>query len=226
MNDKQYKYQIWVESKLKRNNLIKQGLEFYAQNQTVIFNKYPNLRKEVAVNSRYLHRGYYCPSPIQDLIVDNARRGKILKRETARSNPTHYYYFDAKNRLLISKWDSYTGSIYTEYLSYSGDYIYGYAFDDSGNLVSVSEEYYQSGQIASYFRFSCYNNEIRPRYDSITSAEFEKYWYNETGISKANFYFCGLWSDVIESEDVADIMVQGGHYQFSKGKDGLILLSP
>lgn len=225
MNEKQYKYQVWTESNLKRNDLIKQGLEFYAKNQTVIFDKQPNLRKEVAVNSRYLHRGYYCPSPIQNLIFVNARRGKILKRETVRSKPTHYYYFDAENRLLISKWDSNMGSIYTEYLSYSGDYIYGYAFDESGNLVSVSEEYYHSRQIQSYFRSSCYNDENRQWYASITSMEFEKYWYSETGISRADFYFCGLWPKIIESEDVANIMVQGGHYQFSKGKDGLILLS-
>ena len=43
--------------------------------------------------------GYYCPSLIFDLVVGNVHRGRLLKRITKRSKPTHRYGFDKDNRL-------------------------------------------------------------------------------------------------------------------------------
>ena len=47
------------------------------------------LRKEYSVGGEVMHRGYYCPNPIGDIIIDNAKRGRLLKRLTERSKPSY-----------------------------------------------------------------------------------------------------------------------------------------
>ena len=43
--------------------------------------------------------GFYNPSPVYDLIVGNVHRGRILKRITKSSKPSHKYGFDKDGRL-------------------------------------------------------------------------------------------------------------------------------
>ncbi|MEH6949139.1 hypothetical protein V7068_19130, partial [Bacillus sp. JJ634] len=47
-----------------------------------------------------IHRGYYCPSPILDLIVGNAKRGRLLKRKPDFGKFTYEYGFDIDNRMI------------------------------------------------------------------------------------------------------------------------------
>ena len=51
-------------------------------------------RDEYCLQSRYLHRGFYCPSLILEHIVDNVKRGRLAKRMTSRTNPTNGYFYD------------------------------------------------------------------------------------------------------------------------------------
>ena len=44
--------------------------------------------------------GYYNPSPVFDLVVGNVHRGRLLKRVTKSTKPTHRYGLDNKNRIL------------------------------------------------------------------------------------------------------------------------------
>ena len=214
MDTKQKKFEIWKFSHKKRDFLIKQGLDFRTQNQAVNYRELAVFRKETAVTSRYLHRGYYCPSPIQDIIVDNARRGKILKRETKRSKPTHRYYFNTKDQLLIAETILCDGSIQTEYLVYCKDAIYGYTYDSKNNLIGVSEECYKDDRIQRYFRASCFNDEVRQWYNSITCIDYEMYQYNDSELSEADFYFATRWNNTLDSKEAADRLFAGGHYSF------------
>lgn len=45
--------------------------------------------------------GYYCPSPVEDLIIGNVHRGKILKRITKRSKPDTRYGFREDGKMAV-----------------------------------------------------------------------------------------------------------------------------
>ena len=46
-----------------------------------------------------MHRGFYCPSPIIDIIVGNINRGKLYKRLTSKTLPDFEYGFDSAGQL-------------------------------------------------------------------------------------------------------------------------------
>lgn len=114
------------------------------------------VRKEFASGSS-LHRGFYCPSPVFDIVVGNAKRGKLLKKVTARSKPSHEYDFDAEGRLLRCRTRSHSdGSIVsTEYLVYESDMRYGLCFDAQNRLLNISEEAYHDGRLVHYYLAFC-----------------------------------------------------------------------
>lgn len=45
--------------------------------------------------------GYYCPSPVIDLLVGNVHRGRILKRVTKRSKPVMKYGFNDSGKMVV-----------------------------------------------------------------------------------------------------------------------------
>ena len=104
-------------------------------------------RRELAVGARFVHRGVYCPSPVFDLLVGNAHRGKILKRPTVRSKPTHEYGFDAYGRLL---WCNNPERQTIEYLVYENDHIYGLILTRANQLCTLTEEVYENGKLVTY----------------------------------------------------------------------------
>jgi ferredoxin-thioredoxin reductase catalytic subunit len=72
-------------------------------------NKFSQLRtsteKEVArfeysKGGETIHRGYHCPSLVLDLIVGNAKRGRLLKRKPEFGKYSYEYGFDIENRLI------------------------------------------------------------------------------------------------------------------------------
>ena len=106
------------------------------------------VREELAVQCRYLYRGFYCPSPVYDLIVGNARRGNILKKPNKKSKPTHRYGFDDSGRLI---WCQNNEHKCYEYLVYEGSQVYGLSFDATGTFLSISEETYAGGNLISFY---------------------------------------------------------------------------
>lgn len=111
--------------------------------------------EEAAVHKEYasgstLHRGYYCPSPTYDIIVGNTKRGKLLKRLTVVSKPSHEYGFDANGKLLYCKWLRKGKPIYTEYLVYEDQCIFGITVSQDGNLAVLTEEILHNGTLTDY----------------------------------------------------------------------------
>ena len=45
----------------------------------------------------FMHRGFYCPSPIEEFVISNVRRGHLQKKRTASS--TYEYSFDRMGQL-------------------------------------------------------------------------------------------------------------------------------
>ncbi len=215
MNELDYKKQIWFLCKEKGKNLVNIGLEFTKKDMMQKYNSFDFLREEFAANARYLHRGYYCPSPIWDSILDNSSRGKILKCPQKTSKISHRYFYDSCNKLRIVESTLPGGRKKREYLIYDKNAIYGVAFDEWGTLVGASEEVYNQGKIETYFSASCYVN-FEDRIDwGITSIHYEKYYYKEQQLIEADCYYTSFWLD---DEDFSltelDSFICGARYRF------------
>lgn len=103
------------------------------------------VRKEYSNNESGMYRGYYCPSPVDDLIIGGCRRGKLLKRITKRTNPDKEYLFDSDNRLVavnsLLDWKA----VRTEVLIYEDNLVTGIDIDNYDNsIIELSECIYDS----------------------------------------------------------------------------------
>lgn len=147
------------------------------------------VRREFASQSRYLHRGFYCPSPVLDKIIGNAKRGRILKRITSASKPTHEYGFDASGRLLWCT--SFDGGIIlsTEYLIYDQRAVYGITFNTYGDLEAVTEEIYEDGKLVRYLHCLCtaFHEVVE-----CTQLECEHYSYEENRLCGCQWHRLSL----------------------------------
>ena len=152
-----------AQSLLERKDQIKEACEANT------------VRREFASQSRYLHRGFYCPSPVLDRIIRSAKRGRILKRITSASKPTHEYGFDASGRLLwCTSFDR--GSVLsTEYLIYDECAVYGITFNAYG-IEAITEEVYEDGKLVRYIHclYTSFDNTVE-----CMQLECEHYSYEE-----------------------------------------------
>ena len=128
---------------------------------------------------------YYCPSPVDDLIIGGCRRGKLLKRITKRTNPEREYLFDSNNRLVavnsLLDWKA----VRTEVLIYEDNLVTGINIDNYDNsIIKLSECIYDSdNKIKSFLTASVSSNKAtRTKIDEI---ELEKYSYDESGLNEA-----------------------------------------
>lgn len=140
------------------------------------------VRQELAVHCRYMHRGFYCPSPVYDLVIGNARRGNILKRPNSRSKPTHIYGFDSCDRLLWSRDNELN---FTEYLLYEDNAIYGIIVDDDGVLHTLTEEIYQNSRLTVYHIANFFHRTSEFSCDDLYG---EYYEHDEIGLCAAQIY--------------------------------------
>lgn len=140
------------------------------------------VRKEYSNNESGMYRGYYCPSPVDDLIIGGCRRGKLLKRITKRTNPDREYLFDSDDRLVavnsLLDWKA----VHTEVLIYEDNLVTGIDIDNYDNSISeISECTYDSdNKIKSFLTASISSNKTIKT--TIEEIELEKYSYDESGL--------------------------------------------
>ena len=214
------KLQVYNLCLERSNSLLSQGLQFFDEKQPEFYRSIGIYREEFASNSRYMHRGFYCPSPIRHLLVDNARRGKLLKRSTKRSVITHRFLFDKQNRLfLVERYHS-NNRKNTEFLVYTNNAITGFTFDSFGSLVGLSEEIYENGLIQQYFIAGCLVHRSDNINLGITSISYERYYYTKDDkLNSADFYFSQFGLENLRTEEVNSLLF-GGSYMFSESKTG------
>ena len=113
------------------------------------------------------HRGFFCPSLIEDIVVVNCNRGRMCKADNPRVAGTHY--FDKNNKHIGTALNG-----LKEYISYCGNKSLGLQYC-RGELWGIAEcEYDDTGRILTYIRALCdhYNN-------SVTEYNREVYTYTE-----------------------------------------------
>jgi len=133
---------------------------------------------QFASGDSVLHRGYYCPSLVRDIVVGNCKRGKLLKR--ASSKETYKYGFDSNGKMITVEHSS--PLMYDEIIIHQDQVEIGIAFKELHGIIMVSECVYNHGQIMSY------TNALYSSFDKfITETKKEIYSYSGEGLEKADF---------------------------------------
>lgn len=159
--------------------LLQIGENFIQSDGVLSHRSLPRGKTELGTGAKFLHRGFYCPSPALDLWISNAKRGKILVRPSERSHITNRYVFDTSGRLLFLDTYSEDKMLSSEYLLYLDSAIYGVTVGMDGRLDCVSEELYENGRLESYIcaYYSWYGQDA-----DCWKMDCEQYFYDELGL--------------------------------------------
>lgn len=145
------------------------------------------VRLEYSKGGETIHRGYYCPSPVLDLIIGGMKRGRLFKKKKPEfGNYSYEYGFDMYGRLLrvrgVNEFTTPNSRFDEEYLIYIGDVVYGLEFNNLGLLEVVSKCIYDNGKLMKYERSLCWMEEF-------ADLHYEKYIYDNNRLSEVNFFF-------------------------------------
>ena len=102
------------------------------------------------IGGKNLHRGWYCPSIIYDIVIGNASRGRLVKKPQPQTLPSFRYCFNANGTLL--RVDEYfNGKIAaSESLLYENETIKGLTITSDNQLLRYSEEQYSDAILTQY----------------------------------------------------------------------------
>lgn len=139
--------------------------------------------REYATESE-LHRGFYCPSKIFDIVVGNCSRGRLLKKGIPNKKASFEYGFDSSQRLVTV--NCLESNIHEIIIYGDNNSALGILFEDDDcgvTVYAVSECLYDDKmRIKDYY----YTNFV---YDgSLSELEVEKYLYDEIGINTVDYY--------------------------------------
>lgn len=140
------------------------------------------------------HRGYYFPSPIFDLVVGNANRGRLVKRPRKGGIYDYGYYKDKDGNLIMV--DKYLGDTdadkelcYREFIIKSGSREIAPCFNfdkflDQINIASFSLCEYRDGKIFLYRNMLRYSIKMEDGTVSygIPIIHAEDYKYHSSGL--------------------------------------------
>ena len=123
---------------------------------------------EYGIAGTNLHRGWYSPSLIEDIVIGNASRGRLVRNPRKSTKPSFRFGFDQNEKIIVVD-----GYVYrydecrhtdSEYIVYEEDTIKGFTFlteneqfaTTGKELVRYSEEKYHNGLLVlfSYIDFS------------------------------------------------------------------------
>ena len=182
----------------------KQRFQEYKKLATEYYNKIPELEKQAVnavVRTEYskgrevIHRGFYCPSPVQDRVIGNNKRGKLLKR-APKSGYTYCYGFDADDRLILVTQTTELDFSIKELLLYEGNTVISVEYEyplGKLEIVSISRCDYEKGKLMVYecAHVNCSSDKLLANVGEILTEEYE---YNGDMLSTCNMtkWSCGL----------------------------------
>ena len=147
-----------------------------------IFNDYQTKisKKEYCVGGECIHRGYYCPDIISDIVIGSLTRCRLYKN-IVPNNPTYVYGFDKNGNLLTVQKKDENG--YCEYEIIIPDNqkeigITFSVFEGQTEITCISVCEYKEGRIISYNNFLIYSFD-----NSVTEFKSHNYEYSESNMS-------------------------------------------
>lgn len=127
-----------------------------------------------------LHRGFYCPSPVNDIFAGNQRRGREVK-SSGKDNVRFRYGFSQEGLIQVETIQK--GMITsTEYLVREGDERIGITFDSKHGLISIAQEKFYKDILKEY-HIMYWNNSC----EYPTQYFRERYAYDEQGLLACNY---------------------------------------
>lgn len=170
--------------------------------------------EEIGIQSRYLPRGFYCPSPDLEQIITNMRRGKIARRKTKRLQPTNRYLFDQDGKLFLAETFYPNGCVAEEYIFYEKDVSFGLELDSDMRIYTISIALYKDGRICAYLWAACNGISKDTNALGVHSIIYETYSYTSDGYLETNWYNISILSINI---------VTYVKYRFALGEDNKII---
>jgi len=97
-----------------------------------------------------IHRGWYCPSFILDIVIGNSSRGRLTNKCRANTKYNYRYCFDNSDLLTVS--EMYLDGVKrtSEYIIEEKDKRIGFTFLNDNKLLRYSEECYEENFLISY----------------------------------------------------------------------------
>lgn len=135
---------------------------------------------QYAVGGECIRRGYYCPSPIRDIVIGNCKRGRIIKNLARVKQRILYDFGFCDDKLLLIK---NRGQLTTEYIAHSEGKQIGYTFDKNMALITVSECIYAGDRLLCYLLA-----DLLPS-GNLSSCEKELYEYENGQLQTATWYY-------------------------------------
>lgn len=131
--------------------------------------------------ARMLHRGYYCPSLVQDIVNGNAKRGKLLGHLRAGEIPECRYGLDSEGRPVCAETE-----FDIEWILYEGQRQIGLTFSKrTGAPEALSVCCYDDrGQLVSYLYGYAYSQDCKP---SIIWAEGYRYGQDRMDVTLSDY---------------------------------------
>ena len=134
------------------------------------------VRTEYARGGETIHRGYYCPSPVYDIIVGGASRGRLLKdMKHIKKNPDYTFGFNANNELIVIQ-----NSFYREFIVRDQHTELSIIFSKY-SIEAITECRYVGNQIQSYI----YCLFLEGKVDEYRK---EEYSYGDEGLQFVDWY--------------------------------------
>lgn len=132
-----------------------------------------------------IFHGFYCPSPIYDLIYSGVKRGMIYQRLTPKSKPNYRYLWSGSRLIQTELLDEVPCNIFDIYEDNQAISIYYSNVIKECSSLSQSR-YGNTGRITLFRLWNCIGN---GKFEDITSLHEERFIYGNDGLlSYADVY--------------------------------------
>lgn len=159
------------------------------------------VRTEYARGGKTIHRGYYCPSPVFDIMVGGESRGKLVNNlGLLKKKPDYEFGFDSDNKLVVIQ-----NNFYKEFIIREEENTELGIMFSKYDVDVVSECKYIANQIQSYIHGLLFEGKI-------TEYRKETYKYGEDGLKILDLY---IFNNYIQQ------VYQHERYEFTH-KDGYL----
>ena len=157
--------------------------------------------KEYALNGETIHRGYYCPSPIRDIVISNCNRGRLLKGSIKSSKVVREYGFNVHhNLILVIRRTEFTEyEMIDRYENIEIEIQFDYEWLPKMITKCI---YNNNNQIISYTELP-YN----PINLELLEYNREEYTYDDQGLAEADQYKY-LYNSALDNTILVDIVQQ------------------
>lgn len=181
-------YRKLIEPFIQEARELDDIVERYKTDYEAVYNRLRStvVRKEHGKGAQFLNLGYFDPDPVEEVVVVNAKRGKLLKRITKTTKPDAEYGFDAAGRLVTIETIEYERNMFGNRTAiiYEEDIIIAIEFSmwkERHSLTKIVLYKYQNGllnkEICGYIDHS-------PDRIMLHEATIKEYLYTEQKISE------------------------------------------